>query len=103
MTLTLFVTLLVVLAVCVSLITEAVKKFLDDAEVKYSSNVVVLIVAVIVGAGGTALMYLFLGIAFTPPNIVCIVLMAVAVWVGAMVGYDKVVQMIEQLKNIKVN
>lgn len=103
MTLTLFVTLLVVLAVCVSLITEAVKKFLDDAGVKYSSNMVVLIVAVIVGAGGTALMYLFLGIAFTPPNIVCIVLMAVAVWVGAMVGYDKVVQMIEQLKNIKVN
>lgn len=103
MTLTLFVTLLVVLAVCVSLITEAVKKFLDDAGVKYSSNVVVLIVAVIVGAGGTALMYLFLGITFTPPNIVCIVLMAVAVWVGAMVGYDKVVQMIEQLKNIKVN
>lgn len=103
MTLTLFVTLLVVLAVCVSLITEAVKKFLDDAGVKYSSNVVVLIVSVIVGAGGTALMYLFLGIAFTPPNIVCIVLMAVAVWVGAMVGYDKVVQMIEQLKNIKMN
>ena len=103
MTLTLFVTLLVVLAVCVSLITEAVKKFLDDAGVKYSSNVVVLIVAVIVGAGGTALMDLFLGSAFTPPNIVCIVLMAVAVWVGAMVGYDKVVQMIEQLKNIKVN
>lgn len=103
MTLTLFVTLLVVLAVCVSLITEAVKKFLDDAGVKYSSNVVVLIVAVIVGAGGAALMYLFLGIAFTLPNIVCIVLMAVAVWVGAMVGYDKVVQMIEQLKNIKVN
>lgn len=87
---------------CVSLITEAVKKFLDEAGVKYSSNIVVLIVAVIVGAGGTALMYLFLGIAFTPPNIVCMVLMAVAVWVGAMVGYDKVIQMMEQLKNLKL-
>lgn len=102
MTLTLFMTLLVVLAVCVSLITEAVKKFLEDAGIKYSANVVVLIVAVIVGAGGTALMYLFIGIAFTPPNIVCMVLMAVAVWVGAMVGYDKVIQMIEQLKNLKL-
>lgn len=102
MTLTLFMTLLVVLTVCVSLITEAVKKFLEDAGIKYSANVVVLIVAVIVGAGGTALMYLFMGIAFTPPNIVCMVLMAVAVWVGAMVGYDKVVQMIEQLKNLKL-
>lgn len=103
MTLTLFMTLLVILAVCVSLFTEAVKKFLDDAGVKYSSNVVVLIVSIIVGAGGTALMYLFLGIAFTPPNIVCIFLMAVAVWIGSMVGYDKVLQMIEQLKNIKIN
>lgn len=102
MTLTLFMALLVVLAVCVSLITEAVKKFLEDAGIKYSANVVVLIVAVIVGAGGTALMYLFMGIAFTPPNIVCMVLMAVAVWVGAMVGYDKVIQMIEQLKNLKL-
>lgn len=102
MTLTLFIALLVILAVCVSLITEAVKRFLDDAGIKYSANIVVLIVAVIVGAGGTALMYLFMGIAFTPPNIVCMVLMAVAVWVGAMVGYDKVIQMIEQLKNLKL-
>lgn len=102
MTLTLFVTLLVTLAVCVSLITEAVKKFLDEAGVKYSSNIVVLIVALLVGAGGTALMYLFMEISFTLSNIVCIVLMAVAVWVGAMVGYDKVVQMIEQLKNLKL-
>lgn len=102
MTLTIFMTLLVILAVCVSLITEAVKKFLDDAGARYSANIVVLIVALLVGAGGTALMYLFMGIAFTPPNIVCMVLMAVAVWVGAMVGYDKVIQMMEQLKNLKL-
>ena len=54
MTLTLFMTLLVILAVVVSLITEAVKKFMQDAGLKYSANVVVLIVALIVGAGGTA-------------------------------------------------
>lgn len=102
MTLTLFMTLLVVMAVCVSLITEAVKKFLDDTGVKYSSNMVVLLVAIVVGVGGTALVYLFAGIPFTIPNIVCIVLMAVAIWVGAMVGYDKVLQMVEQFKNIKI-
>ena len=101
MTLTIFMALLVILAVAVSLITEAVKKFLDDAKKNYSSNVVVLAISIIVGVGGTALMYIFLGIAFTPPNIVCMVLMAVAVWVGAMIGYDKVIQMIEQLKNLK--
>lgn len=102
MTLALFVALLVILAVAVSLITEAVKKFLQDAGIKYSANVVVLIISIIVGAGGTALVYLFMGIPYTPPNIVCMVLMAVAVWVGAMVGYDKVIQMLDQLKNLKL-
>lgn len=102
MTLTLFMALLVILAVAVSLFTEAVKKFLENMKVKYSSNVVVLIISIIVGIGGTALMYIFLGIAFTPPNILCMVLMAVAVWVGAMVGYDKVLQLIEQVHNLKL-
>lgn len=101
MTSTLFMALLIVMALAVSLLTEAVKKFFEGSEITYSSNMVVLIVSIIVGVGGTALAYVFLDIAFTPPNIVCMVLMAVAVWVGAMLGYDKVLQMIEQLKNIK--
>ena len=101
MTLTIFMTLLVVLAVAVSLITEAVKKLLDNTKVKYSSNVVVLIVSLIVGIVGTILTYMFLGIAFTLSNIICILLMAVAVWVGSMIGYDKVLQMIEQINTIK--
>lgn len=102
MTFTLFMTLLVILAVVVSLLTQAVKKFLDDAKKSYSSNVVVLVISIIVGLGGTALVYVFMGITFTPPNIVCMVLMAVAVWVGAMIGYDKVLQTIEQFKNLKL-
>ena len=60
MTITLFMALLVILAVAVSLFTEAVKKYLDETKTKYSSNIVVLILSVIVGAGGTALMYLLL-------------------------------------------
>lgn len=103
MTLSLFMALIVILAVAVSLITEAVKKFLDDAKKTYSSNMVVLVVAVIVGVGGTALAYLFLGIAFTLTNVLCMALMAIAVWVGAMLGYDKVIQMLEQLKTLKLN
>ena len=100
MTVTLFIALLVILSVAVSLFTEAVKKYLDEAGAKYSSNLVVLILSLIVGIGGTALMYIFLGIAFTVPNIMCMILMALSVWVGAMVGYDKVLQMIEQIKSL---
>lgn len=101
MTISLFLTLIVTLATAVSLFTEAVKKSFEGTKIKYSSNVVVLIVSVIVGIGGTALTYMFLGIPFTTPNIICMVLMAVAVWIGSMLGYDKVLQMIEQIKTIK--
>ena len=101
MTIALFMGLLVVLAVVVSLITEAVKKALESNGAKYSSNLVVLIVSVVVGAGGTILTYIFMGIAFTVTNILCIALMALAVWLGAMVGYDKVLQMIEQFKALE--
>lgn len=101
MTLTLFMGLLLIFAVVVSLITEAVKKYLQDMKLNYSANLVVLIIAIIVGAGGTALVYMFRNIPFTTPNIVCMGLMAVAVWVGSMVGYDKIIQMLEQFQNLK--
>ena len=101
MTISLFMALLVVLALTVSLLTEAVKKLFEDTKVTYSSNVVVLIISIVVGIIGTAMAYISLGIAFTPPNVICMILMAVAVWVGSMLGYDKVLQMVEQIKNLK--
>lgn len=101
MTFTLFGLLIVVLSLAVSLLTEAIKKFFEGTKVTYSSNVVVLIVSLIVGIGGTAMAYISLDIAFTPPNIISMVIMGVAVWVGSMLGYDKVLQMVEQVRNIK--
>lgn len=101
MTITLFMALLVVLAVAVSLLTEAVKKLFEGTKVTYSTNVVALIVSTVVGIVGTAMAYISLGIPFTPPNIVGMLLMAVAVWVGSMLGYDKVLQMVDQIKHIK--
>lgn len=101
MTTSIFVILFTFLAVVVSLITEAFKKVLDEAEIKYSSNVIVLAISLVVGVMGTTVAYVFLSIPFTAVNIICILLMAVAVWVGAMVGYDKVLQLIEQIKTIQ--
>ena len=101
MTLTMFMALLVTLSTVTALFTEAVKCFLEGISGKYASNVVVLVVSIIVGIGGTATAYIFMEIPFILPNIICMVLMAVAVWVGSMVGYDKVIQMLEQMKVLK--
>ena len=98
MNITTFLFLLTSFAVLTAVVTEAVKKFLDEQHVHYASNIVVLIIALLVGCGGTVLYYISTGIPFTALNITYIPLMGIANWIGAMVGYDKVKQAIEQLR-----
>lgn len=100
MTVELFLVLLTVLSVLTSLFTEGIKKFLDSMKLEYASNILVLIVAVLVGGIGTAVFYLWNDIAFTSLNIICLFLMVCANWLGAMIGYDKVTQAIKQIKGV---
>ena len=97
MSVTAFFGLLTALSVVTSLCTEALKKLLDSMNVKYASNVLVCIVAAVVGITGTCLYYVICSLPFTPVNIVCVFLMSIATAVGSMVGYDKVMQAIEQI------
>lgn len=100
MTVTLFITIISVAALVTSLLTEAIKKYYLNAEKDYSANVIALVNAIIVGCGGTAVVYMLAGIPWTVNNIICMVLMGVAVWIGSMIGYDKVIQTIQQATNI---
>lgn len=100
MTFELFVVLLAVFSVFTSLFTEAVKLFLESLKISYASNLVVLGVSAFIGGIGTACAYLFMGIPFTAINIVCLIMMIFANWLVAMLGYDKVVQAIIQLRGV---
>lgn len=97
MTATTFLILLTLCATVTSLLTEGVKKFLDESKISYASNVLVLFIALIVGCGTTALYYVNYQVPFNALNSVYLALMGVANWIGAMVGYDKVRQAIEQI------
>lgn len=97
MTVTIFLLLLTLFATITALATEAAKKFLDDQKIRYASNIVVLIVAMIVGCGGTAIYYVNYSVPFNALNSVYLALMGIANWIGAMVGYDKVKQAVMQL------
>lgn len=97
MTVTVFLILLTAFATITALVTETVKKFLDAQKITYASNVVVLIVAMIIGCGGTAVYYVNYQVPFSALNSVYLALMGIANWVGAMIGYDKVKQAIAQL------
>ncbi len=97
MTVTAFLIILAACAAITSLFTEGIKKFLDEQRVTYASNVLVLIIAVIVGCGATALYYVNYQIPFNALNSVYLALMGVANWLGATLGYDKVRQTIAQI------
>lgn len=100
MTITLFISMLTLGAGVTSLLTEAIKKAYTNAGKEYSANVVALINAVVVGCGGTAILYMLKAIPWTINNVICLILMGVAVWIASMIGYDKVVQLLKQLSDI---
>lgn len=94
MTAQLFLMLFVIFASVSVILTEALKKATKET---LANNILALIVALVVGGGGSVVAYIFMGIAFTTSSIIAIVLMVIAVWMGAMVGYDKIKQLIEQI------
>ncbi len=100
MTLPIFLGLLSVLSILSSAIMEAVKKLLNKAQRDYAANFVVLLISVVVGIGGTAIFYAFMSIPFTTINVMCMILMGFCVWMAAMVGYDKIVQLIKQFAEL---
>lgn len=101
MTVTLFITVLTLGSMASGLLTEAIKKAYENAEREYSPNVIALVDAIVIGMGGTACMYMLLGISWNVNNVICMVLMSLAVWVASMIGYDKVIQMLQQIADIK--
>lgn len=99
MTVATFITLLTIFSTVTGLAVEAIKKILDEKKKTYSSNILACIVACVIGISGTGVYYVFMAIPFTAINIICMVIMGGASAIGAMVGYDKVIQTIGQFKN----
>lgn len=94
MTFNMFIAFLTIGSLVSSLLTEAVKKSFQNI----ATNVIALINAVVVGLVGTIIEYILFGIELNLKNIICIVLMMFCMWMGSMVGYDKVMQTILQIK-----
>lgn len=82
-----------------SLITEALKTMLQNKE--YSKNILAGIVAVVVSIA-VSIGYLILShTAISQEIIVYIVILIVLSWLCAMLGYDKVMQTIAQIRTKK--
>ena len=94
MTVEMFIYLFTIGSLFASLLTQATKK----AFPKISSNILALINAIIIGIVGMICVYVVMSIPFTAVNIIYIILMAVCIWMGSMIGYDKIIQTIKQIR-----
>lgn len=83
------------------LVTEGVKKLLDEHEVTYYTNTLAAIVAVITSVLLGIGYVLVCDVALTTHIFVYLIALAFASWLIAMNGYDKVLQTILQIKNKK--
>lgn len=95
------VALVTAMSIATSLLTQLVKNILDTFKKQYASNVIVMVVAVIVGGCGTALYYVNYQIPFNALTSVYLAIMCLLNCAGAMVGYDKVKQGITQIRDIR--
>lgn len=98
MNLSIFMFLLLVVASLTGLFTEAIKKQLDEYNKNYHSNMLAGMVSVGVGVFLCIGYIIYSGLSITPMLIVSCIALIILGWLAAMVGYDKVVQTLSQLK-----
>jgi hypothetical protein len=90
--------LLLVCAVFTSLITQGIKVLLDDQKVEYSSNVIAAVVSVVLAVAIPIGFMLYSGGCFSLQLVIQIIVLAVLSWLCAMLGYDKVLQALAQIR-----
>ena len=97
MEITQFLTLLFVFSIISSLVTEAVKQLKQN----FSSSLMALIVALIVGCGGSLVYFYLTGTGFTPTSVLFSILLGLASGLCSTVGYDKVKDVVNEVGKLK--
>ena len=98
MSVSLFVSIFVGGGMITMLLTQSIKQFYYNKGTAASPNVIALINAIVVGCGGTAFVYMLMGVPWTINNILCLVAMGLFVWMGSMIGYSKILETFQQFK-----
>ena len=99
MTIETFLMLLLAVSVFTGLFTEAVKIVMDGLGEKYCSNVLAGGVAVILSVLVSAAYVVLTETAYNNKMMVYLIALTLLSWLSAMVGYDKVIQAILQIRD----
>lgn len=97
MTWKVFLMLLVVVSTLTSLVVEALKKFIGEDK-KYSNNLLAGLVAIVLSIAVGVCYCIFFEIAFSSQIVIYVIALVLLGWLCSMLGYDKVVQSLAQLK-----
>ena len=91
--------LLAIISVLTTLTTEAIKKLMDKTSVNYVSNIIATIVSVVLSIVLVIVRPIIMdGVPFTPQLVYSGIVMAFFGALAAMLGWDKLIQTIKQLK-----
>lgn len=93
-----FLTGLLIVSAFTGLVTEGVKKMLTGTTITCPANILAAIVSVVLAVGLGVGYVILSGMSFTANIVVCIVALAFAGWLCAMVGYDKVIGSFKSFK-----
>lgn len=89
---------LAIIAGLTSLTVQAIKKILDEKEIKYSSNLLAVIVSTVLTIGVSVAHVVYFSIPFSPQLVVIVIALIYLSFLCATVGFDKVKQLLEQMK-----
>lgn len=84
-----------------SLVTEAMKKLLDEQKMEYSSNLIAAVTSVILGIAVSVGNIMLQKLPINAETILCSIALVLFSFLSATLGYDKVVQTIAQLGKAK--
>lgn len=97
MTVELFIVLLVICSLITPWVVEGIKTF----KLGIPNNIIALFVSCFVGPVACLIGYTTLNIPINLLNCLYIIAFVLANWLGSMFGYDKAIQTIKQISNIK--
>lgn len=89
---------LAIISVLTTLTVEGIKKILDEKHKEYSSNLLAVIVAAVITFAGSVGYVLYNGIPWTIQTVIVMVVLIFLSFLSATVSYDKVKQLLEQMR-----
>lgn len=90
---------LAIISALTMMTVQAIKKILDEKEIKYSSNVLAAIVSTVLAVAVSIAHTLYFNVPFSVQLVVIVVALTYLSFLIAMLGYDKVVRpLLEILK-----